>query len=146
MVSSTLRSTFTSTIFLLIFHVTRNFPKITLDFFDWAKFQLRFTPDLNPHSKTLLRPLIEIHSVSIVIGSMHRWFEGEVSLHVSVILVFESYVLKGCTKAAWKRLVVTKVALFLFTVRVRNGIASNGLTWDFVLPALFFFLEYALEK
>ncbi|CAB79117.1 putative protein [Arabidopsis thaliana] len=104
------RSTLTSPVFLQILRETRKCPKTTLDFFDFAKTHLRFEPDLKSHCRVievaaesglleraemLLRPLVETNSVSLVVGEMHRWFEGEVSLSVSLSLVLEYYALKG---------------------------------------------------
>ncbi|CAL9226256.1 unnamed protein product [Arabidopsis halleri] len=170
------RSTLTSPIFLQILRETRKCPKTTLDFFDFAKTHLRFDPDLKSHcrvievatesgllerAETLLRPLVETHSVSLVVGSMHRWFEGEVSLSVSLSLVLECYALKGCYQnglevfgfmrrlrlspslRAYNSLLSSlvkenqfRVALCLYSVMVRNGIVSDELTWDLVAQIL----------
>ncbi|KAG7546729.1 Pentatricopeptide repeat [Arabidopsis suecica] len=170
------RSTLTSPIFLQILRETRKCPKTTLDFFDFAKTHLRFDPDLKSHcrvievatesgllerAETLLRPLVETNSVSLVVGSMHRWFEGEVSLSVSLSLVIECYALKGCYKNglevfdSMRRLRLSpslraynsllgslvkenqfRVAFCLYSVMVRNGIVSDELTWDLVAQIL----------
>ncbi|CAE6185150.1 unnamed protein product [Arabidopsis arenosa] len=144
------RSTLTSPIFLQILRETRKCPKTTLDFFDFAKIHLRFEPDFKSHcrvievatesgllerAETLLRPLVETNSVSLVVGSMHRWFEGEVSLSVSLSLVIECYVLKGLLPK-WLGKNQFRVALCLYSAMVRNGIVSNELTWDLVAQIL----------
>ncbi|VVB12232.1 unnamed protein product [Arabis nemorensis] len=170
------KSTLTPPIFLQILRETRDSPKTTLDFFDWAKTHLRFEPDLKSHCRvievatesglleragTLLLPLVETHSASIVIGSMHRWFEGEVSLSVSLSLVLECYVLKGSYQngldvfgsmrslrlspslRAYNSLLDSlvkesqyRVALCLYSAMVRNRVVSDGLTWDLVAQIL----------
>ncbi|CAA7033727.1 unnamed protein product [Microthlaspi erraticum] len=104
------RSTLSPPIFLQILRETRKSPETALDFFDWAQTHLRFEPDLKSHcrvievatesgllerAETLLRPLLETHSASMIVGSMQRWFEGEVSLSISLSLVLECYALKG---------------------------------------------------
>ncbi|KAL1205358.1 Pentatricopeptide repeat-containing protein [Cardamine amara subsp. amara] len=177
------RSTLTSPIFLQILNETRKCPKTTLDFFDFAKIHLRFEPDLKSHcrvievatesglleqAETFLRPLVENHSVSTLVGSMHRWFEGEVSLSISLSLVLECYALKGCYEnglevfgfmrrlrlspslRAYNSLLNSlvkknqfRVALCLYSAMVRNGVDSNGLTWDLVAQIL---CEYGMSK
>ncbi|KAG7616773.1 Pentatricopeptide repeat-containing protein [Arabidopsis thaliana] len=170
------RSTLTSPVFLQILRETRKCPKTTLDFFDFAKTHLRFEPDLKSHCRVievaaesglleraemLLRPLVETNSVSLVVGEMHRWFEGEVSLSVSLSLVLEYYALKGShhnglevfgfmrrlrlspSQSAYNSLLGSlvkenqfRVALCLYSAMVRNGIVSDELTWDLIAQIL----------
>ncbi|XP_010449109.1 PREDICTED: pentatricopeptide repeat-containing protein At4g21170-like [Camelina sativa] len=170
------RSTLTPPIFLQILRETRKCPITTLDFFDFAKTHLRFEPDLRSQCRvievatesglleragTLLRPLVETNSVSLVVGSMQRWFEGEVSLSVSLSLVLECYALKGCyqnglevfsfmrrlrlspCQSAYNSLLDSlvkegqfRVALCLYSAMVRNRVVSDGLTWDLVTQIL----------
>ncbi|XP_010439507.1 PREDICTED: pentatricopeptide repeat-containing protein At4g21170 [Camelina sativa] len=169
-------STLTPPIFLQILRETRKCPKTTLDFFDFAKTHLRFEPDVRSQCRvievatesglleragTLLRPLFDTNSVSLVVGSMQRWFEGEVSLSVSLSLVLECYALKGCyqnglevfgfmrrlrlspSQSAYNSLLDSlvkegqfRVALCLFSAMVRNQVVSDGLTWDLVAQIL----------
>ncbi|CAH2078393.1 unnamed protein product [Thlaspi arvense] len=169
-------STLTPPIFLQIIHETRKSPETTLDFFDWAKTHLRFEPDLKSRcrvievatesglldrAEALLRPLVETHSVSVIVASMHRWFEGEASLSVSVSLVLECYASKGSYQnglevfGSMRRLRLSpslraynslldslvkedqfRVALCLYSAMVRDRVVSDGLTWDLVAQVL----------
>ncbi|ESQ55265.1 hypothetical protein EUTSA_v10024760mg [Eutrema salsugineum] len=170
------RSTLTPPIFLRILRETRKSPKTTLDFFDWAKTHLRFEPDLKSccrviqvatetglleRAEAFVRPLIETHSVCVIVGSMHRWFEGEVSLSTSLSLVLECYALKGSYQnglevfGSMRRLRLSpslraynslldslvkekqfRLALCLYSAMVRNRVVSDGLTWDLVAQVL----------
>uniref|UniRef100_A0A1J3EQJ6 Pentatricopeptide repeat-containing protein n=1 Tax=Noccaea caerulescens TaxID=107243 RepID=A0A1J3EQJ6_NOCCA len=170
------KSTLTPPIFLQILRETRNSPKTALDFFDWAQTHLRFEPDLKSHcrvievasesgllerAETLLRPLVGTHSASMIVGSMHRWFEGEVSLSISLSLVLECYALKGCYQnglevfGLMRRLRLSpslraynslldslvkenqfSVALCLYSAMVRDEVVSDVLTWDLVAQIL----------
>lgn len=170
------RSTLTPPIFLQILRETRKCPKTTLDFFEFAKSHLRFEPDLKSHcrvievatesgllerAETLLRPLVETHAASLVVGSMHQWFEGEVSLSISLSLVLECYAFKGCYQnglevfGSMRRLRLSpslraynslldslikekqsRVALCLYGAMVRNRVVSDELTWDLVAQIL----------
>ncbi|CAN8231177.1 unnamed protein product [Cochlearia groenlandica] len=170
------RSTLSPPIFLQILRETRKSPKPALDFFDWAKTHLRFDPDLKCHcrvievavesglverAETLLRPLVETHSSSTLVGSMHRWFQCDVSLCVSLSLVIECYGLMGCYQnglevfgfmkslrlstsiGAYNSLLDSlvkdkqfRVALCVYGAMVRNRVVSDGSTWDLVARVL----------
>ncbi|KAF8096149.1 hypothetical protein N665_0317s0055 [Sinapis alba] len=170
------RATLTPPLFLHILRETRKSPKTALGFFDWAKTHLRFEPDLKSHcrvievateagllerAEALLSPLVETHSVSMIVGSMQRWFEGEGSLSISLSLTLECYVLKGSYQnglevfSSMRRLRLSpsvsaynslldslvkekqfRVALCLYCAMVRNGVVSDGLTWDLVAQVL----------
>ncbi|KAG2244574.1 hypothetical protein Bca52824_093585 [Brassica carinata] len=170
------RATLTPSLFLQILRETRKSPKTALDFFDWAKTNLRFEPDLKSHcrvievaaesglverAEALLRPLVESNSVSLLVGSMQRWFEGEGSLSVSLSLALECYVSKGSYQnglevfSSMRRLRLSpsvsayislldslvkekqfRVAFCLYCAMVRNEVVSDGLTWDSVAQVL----------
>ncbi|KAF2542176.1 hypothetical protein F2Q70_00034728 [Brassica cretica] len=171
------RATLTPPLFLQILRETRNSPKTALEFFDWAKTHLRFEPDLKSHcrvievaaeagllerAEALLRPLVETHSASVIIGSMQRWFEGEEgSLSISLSLAIECYVSKGSYQnglevfSSMRRLRLSpsvnaynslldslvkenhfRAALCLYSAMIRNGVVSDGFTWDLVAKVL----------
>ncbi|CAH8345943.1 unnamed protein product [Eruca vesicaria subsp. sativa] len=171
------RATLTPPIFLQILHKTRTSPKTALEFFHWAKTHLRFEPDLKSHcrvievaaesgllerAEALLSPLVETHSVSVIVGSMQRWFEGEEgSLSISLSLALECYVLKDSYQnglevfSSMRRLRLSpsvraynslldslvkenqfRLALCVYSAMVRNGVVSDGFTWDLVAQVL----------
>ncbi|KAJ4912789.1 Tetratricopeptide repeat (TPR)-like superfamily protein [Raphanus sativus] len=172
------RATLTPPLFLHILRETRNSPKTALEFFDWAKTHLRFEPDLKSHcrvievaaeagllerAEALLRPLVETHSASMIVGSMQRWFEGEEgSLSVSLSLALECYVSKSSSYqnglevfSSMRRLRLSLsvsaynslldslvkekqfgVALCLYCAMVRNGAVSDGFTYDLLAQVL----------
>ncbi|EOA18004.1 hypothetical protein CARUB_v10006439mg [Capsella rubella] len=170
------KSTLTPPVFLQILRETRKCPKITLDFFDFAQTHLHFDPDVKSQcrvievatesgllerAETLLRPLVETNSVSLVVGSLQKCCEGEVSLSISLSLVLECYALKGCYQnglevfgfmrrlrlspslRAYNSLLDSlikegqfRVALCLYSAMVRNQVVSDGFTWDLVAQIL----------
>ncbi|CAG7887175.1 unnamed protein product [Brassica rapa] len=113
-------------------------------------------------AEALLRPLVETNSVAILVGSMQRWFEGEEgSLSISLSLAIECYSLKGSYQnglevfSSMRRLRLSpsvnaynslldslvkekrfRAALCLYNAMIRNGVVSDGFTYDLVAQVL----------
>ncbi|XP_050367392.1 pentatricopeptide repeat-containing protein At4g21170 isoform X1 [Argentina anserina] len=99
-------------LFLQILHKTQQNPQLSLDFFNWAKFHLRFEPDLKSHCqiiqlslgsgltrpvKPILDTLIQTHHVSKVVQSMVQ-VTGTDSLSNVLSFVLGCYAKKGLVK------------------------------------------------
>ncbi|XP_050367393.1 pentatricopeptide repeat-containing protein At4g21170 isoform X2 [Argentina anserina] len=122
-------------LFLQILHKTQQNPQLSLDFFNWAKFHLRFEPDLKSHCqiiqlslgsgltrpvKPILDTLIQTHHVSKVVQSM---------VQVTVLAcnaLLNTMRLENETRLGWG----------FYGAMIRNGIISNQFTWSLVAQFL----------
>ncbi|XP_041023500.1 pentatricopeptide repeat-containing protein At4g21170 [Juglans microcarpa x Juglans regia] len=105
-----LSSKLTSSLFLQIIQKTQTSPEISLNFFNWAKTNLGFQPDLPSHCqiiqlslasglvqpvKPLLGSLIQCHPVPVLLQCLLRVCRGRDSQSNLLSLVLECYSQKG---------------------------------------------------
>ncbi|KAK9907057.1 hypothetical protein M0R45_002473 [Rubus argutus] len=103
-------SKLTPPLFLQILHKTQNNPQLSLDFFNWAKSNLRFEPDLKSHcqiiqlslgsglirpAKPILDSLIQTHPVPKLVQSMTQACKGTDSQTTALSFVLGCYSRKG---------------------------------------------------
>ena len=103
-------SRLTPSLFLQILHRTQSNPQISLSFFNWAKSNVGFQPDLNSHCqliqlslssglvqpvKTLLDSLIQSHPASVLLQCLIRVCRGRDSQSKVLCFVLEWYSQKG---------------------------------------------------
>ncbi|XP_062013429.1 pentatricopeptide repeat-containing protein At4g21170 [Rosa rugosa] len=100
-------------LFLQIIHKIQSNPQLSLDFFNWAKSNLRFEPDLKSHcqiiqlslgsgltrpAKPILDTLIQTHHVSKLVQSMSQACKGTDSLSNMLSFVLGCYARKGLVR------------------------------------------------
>ncbi|XP_059439143.1 pentatricopeptide repeat-containing protein At4g21170-like [Corylus avellana] len=105
-----LSSKLTPSLFLQILHKTHTNPQISLNFFNWAKTNLGFQPDLQSHCKIiqlslgsglvqpvkpLLDSLIQSHPASVLAQCLIRVCRGTDSQSNALSFVIECYSQKG---------------------------------------------------
>jgi pentatricopeptide repeat protein len=105
-----LSSKLTPSLFLQILHKTHTNPQISLNFFNWAKANLGFQPDLQSHCKIiqlslgsglvqpvkpLLDSLIQSHPASVLAQCLIRVCRGTDSQSNALSFVIECYSQKG---------------------------------------------------
>ncbi|KAM1685698.1 hypothetical protein COP1_037009 [Malus domestica] len=100
----------TPPLFLQILRKTQNNPQVSLEFFNWAKANLRFEPDLKSNcrivqlslgsgllraAKPILDSLIQTHHVSELLQSFTQAYEGTDSQSETLSFVLGCYSRKG---------------------------------------------------